>query len=53
MNTTELNERQTEIINDLIAELAESADPDYLEETLSEIFTEKEKEQYNIQDYLN
>lgn len=53
MNTTALNERQTEIINDLIAELAESANPDCLEEIFADIFTEEEKEQYNIQDYLN
>lgn len=41
-------ERMEEIINELVSELSEAADPDYLDETLSNIFTAKERRYFNI-----
>lgn len=41
-------ERLEAIINELIAELSAGAEPDYLEETIDNIFTPEEKEYFNL-----
>ena len=41
-------ERLEDIIRELISELSEAADPDYLEETFSNIFTDTEKGYFGI-----